>query len=94
MPPIPTPCVKLCILDESSGLCQGCGRTLVEIAGWGALDDGSRLAIMDELPRRLSRSRAERLARAGRSNPRRSAGRTADVSGAPCPDADAESEPA
>jgi uncharacterized protein len=68
-----TPCIKLCILDEPSGLCQGCGRTLAEIAGWGALDEEARLAIMAVLPQRLARSREERRAASGRRNPRHAA---------------------
>lgn len=58
-------------MDAPSGLCQGCGRTLDEIAGWAALAEPARLAVMAELPERLARSRAQRLAAAGRGNPRR-----------------------
>ena len=71
MAPASTPCVKLCIIDTPSGLCQGCGRTLDEIAVWGSLSDLDRLAIMSTLPVRLARSREQRLATAGRTNPRR-----------------------
>ena len=28
-----TPCVNICLLDNETGLCVGCGRTLAEIAG-------------------------------------------------------------
>lgn len=31
---VPSPCTKVCSLDPASGACQGCGRTLDEIAGW------------------------------------------------------------
>ncbi|MBL8544059.1 MAG: DUF1289 domain-containing protein, partial [Hyphomonadaceae bacterium] len=30
--PISSPCIKVCAVDGSSGLCIGCGRTLKEIA--------------------------------------------------------------
>jgi uncharacterized protein len=73
MPPAATPCIKICIMDAPSGLCQGCGRTLDEIAGWGGLGEDARMAIMAVLPERLRRSRADRLAAAGRGNPRRAA---------------------
>jgi uncharacterized protein len=53
-PIISTPCIKLCAVSGATGLCIGCGRTLAEIAGWGALDEGQRRAIMDELPKRLA----------------------------------------
>lgn len=52
MPPS-TPCVKLCLLDEASGLCRGCGRTGDEIMRWASLGEGERLAIMAVLPARL-----------------------------------------
>jgi uncharacterized protein len=50
-----TPCVNVCLLDEESGLCVGCGRTIDEIAGWASLTDFERRAIMVALPGRLDR---------------------------------------
>lgn len=52
-----SPCVKICLIDEASGRCRGCGRTLDEIVGWGALGEGERLAIMAVLPVRMSLER-------------------------------------
>ena len=54
-PVISTPCVKICIVDGKNGHCVGCGRTLKEIAAWGAMDETLRRAIMAELPARLSK---------------------------------------
>lgn len=48
-----TPCIKLCVIDLRTGLCEGCGRTLAEIAQWSRLGEAERLAIMAELPQRL-----------------------------------------
>lgn len=60
---IETPCVKTCTLDAPAGLCLGCGRTIDEIAGWGAMDADERRRIMAELPARLAaHGRAERAA--------------------------------
>lgn len=70
---ISSPCIKICIMDAASGLCQGCGRTLDEIAGWTLLDEAARKTLMAELPRRLQASRDERRAAAGRLNARRAA---------------------
>lgn len=50
---ISTPCVKICIIDPASRLCEGCGRTLTEIAQWSRLSEAERLAIMARLPERL-----------------------------------------
>lgn len=49
-----TPCIKVCVIDPVSKLCEGCGRTLAEIAQWGRLSEAERLAIMAELPKRLA----------------------------------------
>jgi hypothetical protein len=54
MPPILSPCVRLCAIDHASGLCAGCGRTLQEIGNWLRYDDAKRRAIMASLPQRLS----------------------------------------
>lgn len=59
--PIKTPCVKVCIVDGESGLCLGCFRRLSEIAGWAALSELERDAILDELPGRRSLIRPEKL---------------------------------
>ena len=55
---IATPCVQVCIVDGSTGLCLGCHRTLQEIGGWSRLTDAERAAIMAELPGRAG-SRGE-----------------------------------
>lgn len=50
-----TPCVNVCLLDDASGLCVGCGRTGDEIAGWADMSPAERRAIMAALPERLRR---------------------------------------
>jgi predicted Fe-S protein YdhL (DUF1289 family) len=54
MATIETPCEKICIVDQPSGLCRGCGRNLAEIERWAAYSDGERARIMDDLPQRLA----------------------------------------
>jgi predicted Fe-S protein YdhL (DUF1289 family) len=49
---IESPCVKLCDIDRETGLCCGCGRSLAEIAHWGALSNIERRGIMAALPAR------------------------------------------
>jgi predicted Fe-S protein YdhL (DUF1289 family) len=49
-----SPCVKICTLDTSAGVCLGCGRTLTEIAGWVRMSGDERAQIMRELPDRLA----------------------------------------
>jgi len=48
-----SPCVKICVIDPVSRLCEGCGRTLAEIAQWAAMSEPERLAVMVQLPARL-----------------------------------------
>jgi uncharacterized protein len=65
--PVSTPCIKVCVVDPLSGLCIGCGRTVEEVAGWGAMSEAERLGVMAGLEARLveARSRARRSGRAG-----------------------------
>jgi uncharacterized protein len=51
-PTTSTPCIKLCVIDHLSGLCEGCGRTLQEVTGWGAMSEAERVQIMAQLPER------------------------------------------
>lgn len=53
-----TPCIKICVIDQASKLCEGCGRTLAEIAQWGQLSEAERLAVMAVLPERLANRKA------------------------------------
>jgi predicted Fe-S protein YdhL (DUF1289 family) len=48
-PGVPSPCVSICELDERSGSCKGCYRTLREIAGWSALADAEKLVIWERI---------------------------------------------
>ncbi|WP_295046529.1 DUF1289 domain-containing protein [uncultured Paracoccus sp.] len=52
---IPSPCIRICVIDQPSGLCTGCLRTLDEIAAWAALSDDDRRRIMADLPARRIR---------------------------------------
>lgn len=50
--PMPSPCISVCRMDAASGLCEGCFRTLDEIAGWGLLPEPGRRAIWQVLTQR------------------------------------------
>ncbi len=39
---IESPCIGVCKIDEATGYCEGCWRTLQEIAGWLSYDDAER----------------------------------------------------
>jgi predicted Fe-S protein YdhL (DUF1289 family) len=57
MPAIETPCLKVCVMEPGSELCRGCGRTIAEIAGWGAMSEGERRRVMALLPDRIAAMR-------------------------------------
>ena len=57
---VSSPCVKLCVIHEESGLCMGCYRTRPEIAGWSRLDEETRTSLMEELPSRAPRIKPKR----------------------------------
>jgi uncharacterized protein len=56
---VPSPCNAVCRIDDTTGWCQGCMRTLDEIAGWGALQDPERRAVWRRLEERAAGSRSE-----------------------------------
>jgi len=50
---IPSPCNGICKIDDASGWCLGCGRTIDEIVRWGSTHSADRKAVMAELPVRM-----------------------------------------
>lgn len=49
-----TPCILVCTLDDRTGLCSGCARSLDEIGGWAGYTPDERQQIMAALPARLA----------------------------------------
>lgn len=59
-PPVASPCINVCRMDEQTGLCAGCLRTLDEIASWGQASNARRLEILQHVEqRRLASTLAE-----------------------------------
>lgn len=52
---VASPCISVCRIDEASGWCEGCLRTIDEIAAWSLLDDDEKRAVWSELQRRRTR---------------------------------------
>ncbi|WP_443112070.1 DUF1289 domain-containing protein [Aquabacterium sp. OR-4] len=51
--PVASPCINVCRMNAASGWCEGCLRSLDEIAAWGRLDEHARRAVWAQLdPRR------------------------------------------
>lgn len=58
---INSPCINICKMDTSNGLCQGCLRTIDEITVWSRLDDAGRQHILADVARRRREQAAEIL---------------------------------
>jgi predicted Fe-S protein YdhL (DUF1289 family) len=48
--PVPSPCNSICAIDQVTGFCAGCFRTLDEVAAWSVLDDIEKRAVWAALP--------------------------------------------
>lgn len=49
---VPSPCINVCRMDPRTGFCEGCRRTLDEIACWSALDDDAKRRVWAKLAQR------------------------------------------
>lgn len=52
MSAVHSPCINVCRMDAATGWCEGCLRTLDEIAAWGGLGDEHKRAVIAALPAR------------------------------------------
>lgn len=57
-----SPCVNVCRMDAGTGWCEGCLRTIDEIAAWSQLDEAAQRALLAQLPARRVQWRALRAA--------------------------------
>jgi hypothetical protein len=55
--PVPSPCIGVCRLDAAGAACEGCLRTLEEIAGWSRMDDAAREQVWQAIARRAADAR-------------------------------------
>ncbi|WP_321907500.1 MULTISPECIES: DUF1289 domain-containing protein [unclassified Paraburkholderia] len=65
--PPPSPCINICRMDERSGLCEGCLRTIDEIASWSTLDEAAKRAVWDAIDARHAEWVAQRFESQGRA---------------------------
>lgn len=61
-PPLPpravaSPCTSVCRMDPATGFCEGCLRTIDEIACWGTMSQEQRSAVLEELRQRRAARR-------------------------------------
>jgi len=53
--PVPSPCTSVCRMNPRNGLCEGCLRTIDEIAAWSRMDDDEKRAVWTLLDERRLR---------------------------------------
>lgn len=49
---VPSPCIDVCRMSAETGWCEGCARTLEEIAAWASMTDVQKMAVWHVLPSR------------------------------------------
>jgi len=49
---VPSPCINVCRMNPQTGLCEGCYRTIDEIAQWSSASNEVKRAIWIEIRRR------------------------------------------
>lgn len=49
---VASPCVNVCRMDAASGYCEGCRRSLEEIACWSVYTAAEKHAVLALLPAR------------------------------------------
>jgi uncharacterized protein len=49
---VPSPCINVCRMNPDTALCEGCLRTLDEIAAWSGLTPEEKRAVLAKLPAR------------------------------------------
>ena len=53
-----SPCINICRMHPGTGWCEGCARTIQEIAAWGGMDEAARQRVCEALPQRQTTLRA------------------------------------
>jgi predicted Fe-S protein YdhL (DUF1289 family) len=47
-----SPCINICRMHAATGWCEGCARSIDEIAAWGRFDEAARQRVWALLPER------------------------------------------
>ena len=49
---VPSPCINVCRMNPATGWCEGCLRSIDEIAGWSRASEAERQRILAVLAAR------------------------------------------
>ena len=50
--PVPSPCNSVCRMSPRTGLCEGCLRTIDEIAAWSRMEEHEKRAVWQQIGQR------------------------------------------
>jgi predicted Fe-S protein YdhL (DUF1289 family) len=53
---VASPCINVCRMNPDTGLCEGCLRTLAEIAAWSGMSADEKRAVLASLAARGARA--------------------------------------
>jgi uncharacterized protein len=51
-PEVPSPCISVCRIDPVTQWCEGCFRTLDEVAGWSQMSDEGKREVWRTIEQR------------------------------------------
>ncbi|QDF95516.1 hypothetical protein CJ010_02590 [Azoarcus sp. DD4] len=63
---LPSPCINICRMDADTGWCEGCQRSLDEIAGWSRASEDDKRRILAAVTERRAWLAEAAAAGAGR----------------------------
>ncbi|PPC81944.1 MAG: DUF1289 domain-containing protein [Methylotenera sp.] len=49
---VQSPCIGVCSIDETTGFCHGCYRTIAEIKGWWDMQPAEQQSLLSVLETR------------------------------------------
>ena len=55
---VPSPCMSVCRMDADTELCEGCARTLDEIAAWSRMSEGEKREVWVLVAQRIEEQKA------------------------------------
>jgi uncharacterized protein len=56
---VPSPCISVCTINPASQLCDGCLRTLDEIADWPQMGNADKRAVWACIDQRAAAAKAK-----------------------------------
>ena len=52
---VPSPCLSVCRMQPDTELCEGCFRTLDEVAAWGRMGDDDKRTVWALIEKRIEK---------------------------------------